>query len=238
MTGMKALHVGLVNLHLHIAGNHFLNDLRHEVEAAEQYGQGDRTADRPACSLCCSSSPQAEPFCRSRTCAASSGLCPRWGWSRSAFRSSRSRDEFDLSVGAVFALAPMVMAVSMVAAFPFVPAVLLGLLTAAVFGFSQRLHHAGFGIPSFITTLGMLFVARSVTVLRRSPEFLFESLFAIKKARSGKINARNGSYFTNDYSCLLALFPFACEQFVGRLHPGHAPQSVAWADKSVGGRGS
>lgn len=88
MTGMKALHVGLVNLHLHIAGNHFLNDLRHEVEAAEQCGQGDRTADRPACSFCCSSSPQAEPFCRSRTCAASSGLCPRLGWSRSAFRSS------------------------------------------------------------------------------------------------------------------------------------------------------
>ncbi len=166
------------------------------------------------------------------------GLMPEMGLVAIGVSILMIANEFDLSVGAVFALAPMVMAVSMVAAFPFVPAVLLGLLTAAVFGFSQRLHHAGFGIPSFITTLVMLFVARSVTVLRRSPEFLFESLFAIKKSRSGKINARNGSYFTNDYSCLLALFPFACEQFVGRLHPGHAPQSVAWADKSVGGRGS
>jgi simple sugar transport system permease protein len=103
------------------------------------------------------------------------GLMPETGLVAIGVSILMIANEFDLSGGAVFAPAPMVMAVSMVATFPFVPAVLLGLLAAAVFGFSQRLHHAGFGIPSFITTLGMLFVARSVTVLRRSPEFLFES---------------------------------------------------------------
>ena len=73
--------------------------------------------------------------------------------------------EFDLSVGSVFALAPMVMAVSMVAGVPFVPAVLLGLVAAAFVGFLNGFITLRFAIPSFITTLGMLFVARSITVV-------------------------------------------------------------------------
>ncbi len=94
--------------------------------------------------------------------------------------------KFDLSVGALFVLAPMVMAVSMVAAVPFVPAVLLGLLAAAVFGFLNGFITLRFGIPSFITTLGMLFVARSVTMLRRSLEFLFELPSLLKTPDSEK----------------------------------------------------
>ncbi len=73
--------------------------------------------------------------------------------------------EFDLSVGSVFALAPMVMAVSMVAGLPFAPAVLLGLVMAGFIGFLNGFITLRFAIPSFITTLGMLFVARSVTVV-------------------------------------------------------------------------
>lgn len=73
--------------------------------------------------------------------------------------------EFDLSVGSVFALAPMVMAVAMVAGVPFVPAVLLGLVAAAFVGFLNGFITLRFAIPSFITTLGMLFVARSITVV-------------------------------------------------------------------------
>jgi simple sugar transport system permease protein len=73
--------------------------------------------------------------------------------------------EFDLSVGSVFALAPMVMAVSMVAGVPFAPAVLLGLAVAAFVGFLNGFITLRFAIPSFITTLGMLFVARSITVV-------------------------------------------------------------------------
>jgi simple sugar transport system permease protein len=73
--------------------------------------------------------------------------------------------EFDLSVGSVFALAPMVMAVSMVAGVPFAPAVLFGLVAAALIGFLNGFITLRFAIPSFITTLGMLFVARSITVV-------------------------------------------------------------------------
>jgi simple sugar transport system permease protein len=73
--------------------------------------------------------------------------------------------EFDISVGSVFALAPMVMAVSMVAGAPFPVAVLLGLAAAAIIGLLNGFITLRFAIPSFITTLGMLFVVRSLTVV-------------------------------------------------------------------------
>lgn len=73
--------------------------------------------------------------------------------------------EFDLSVGSVFALAPMVMAVSMVAGVPFAAALPLGLCAAALVGLVNGFITLRFALPSFITTLGMLFVARSLTVV-------------------------------------------------------------------------
>ena len=74
--------------------------------------------------------------------------------------------EFDLSVGSVFALAPMVMAVSMVAGVPFAAgACWSGSPPAAFVGFLNGFITLRFAIPSFITTLGMLFVARSLTVV-------------------------------------------------------------------------
>ncbi len=73
--------------------------------------------------------------------------------------------EFDLSVGSVFALMPMSFAVMMVNGMPFVPAILLGLVVCAVIGFVNGFITIRFAIPSFITTLGMLFMARSLTVV-------------------------------------------------------------------------
>lgn len=73
--------------------------------------------------------------------------------------------EFDLSVGSVFALMPMTMAVLMVAGWGFVPAVALGMLVCGAIGFINGFLTIKFGIPSFITTLGMLFMARSMTVV-------------------------------------------------------------------------
>ena len=73
--------------------------------------------------------------------------------------------EFDLSVGSVFALTPMVMAVLVEAGTPFAPAFAAGLLVAMVIGFVNGFLTIRFSIPSFITTLGMLFVARSITVV-------------------------------------------------------------------------
>ena len=73
--------------------------------------------------------------------------------------------EFDLSVGSVFALMPMAFAIMLNAGVPFVPAVLLGLAIAAAVGFVNGYVTVKFAIPSFITTLGMLFMARSLTVV-------------------------------------------------------------------------
>jgi simple sugar transport system permease protein len=73
--------------------------------------------------------------------------------------------EFDLSVGSVFALMPMTMAVLMVEGAPFALALLAGLLVCAAIGFINGYVTIRFAIPSFITTLGMLFIARSLTVV-------------------------------------------------------------------------
>ena len=73
--------------------------------------------------------------------------------------------EFDLSVGSVFALMPMTMAVLVVGGMPFWLAVMVGLGLCAVIGFLNGWITIRFDIPSFITTLGMMFMARSMTVV-------------------------------------------------------------------------
>ena len=73
--------------------------------------------------------------------------------------------EFDLSVGSVFALMPMTAAILMNDGVPFWPAVFLGLVVCAAVGLVNAVVTIRFGIPSFIATLGMLFMARSLTVV-------------------------------------------------------------------------
>ena len=73
--------------------------------------------------------------------------------------------EFDLSVGSVFALMPMTVALLLGAGVPFIAAVLAGFAVCVVVGLVNGLVTLSFGIPSFITTLGMLFMARSLTVV-------------------------------------------------------------------------
>ncbi|MCX7301400.1 MAG: ABC transporter permease [Rhodobacterales bacterium] len=73
--------------------------------------------------------------------------------------------EFDLSVGSVFALMPMTMAVLVVAGVPFWLAILIALAMCAAIGFINGWITITFDIPSFITTLGMMFMARSMTVV-------------------------------------------------------------------------
>jgi simple sugar transport system permease protein len=48
---------------------------------------------------------------------------------------------------------------------PFIPAMLLGLTISAVVGFANGFITLVFNIPSFIATLGMLFMVRSLTVV-------------------------------------------------------------------------
>ena len=73
--------------------------------------------------------------------------------------------EFDLSVGSVFALMPMSVAVLLADGTPFFPAFCVGMAVCAAIGFLNGFLTIRFAIPSFITTLGMLFVARSLTIV-------------------------------------------------------------------------
>lgn len=74
--------------------------------------------------------------------------------------------EFDLSVGSVFALVPMAIVILMGKAGidPGI-AIVLGLLIGLVVGYANGWITLTFGIPSFVTTLGMLFIVRSVATV-------------------------------------------------------------------------
>ena len=73
--------------------------------------------------------------------------------------------EFDLSVGSVFALMPMSMAMLMVHGVPFLPAMLARPSRLRRDRLINGYVTIRFAIPSFIATLGMLFMARSLTVV-------------------------------------------------------------------------
>ncbi|MFO1070787.1 MAG: ABC transporter permease [Geminicoccaceae bacterium] len=69
--------------------------------------------------------------------------------------------EFDLSVGAVFVVTPFAMAFVHAQGVPLPAAILFALVLAALIGLANGLITLRFGIPSFITTLGMLFIVRT-----------------------------------------------------------------------------
>ncbi|MCB1498993.1 MAG: ABC transporter permease [Bauldia sp.] len=74
--------------------------------------------------------------------------------------------EFDLSVGSVFALSPLVMVIA-VGRWGFDPfvAIAIGFLVALFVGYLNGWITLQFSIPSFVTTLGMMFMVRSVAVV-------------------------------------------------------------------------
>lgn len=74
--------------------------------------------------------------------------------------------EFDLSVGSVFALVPMLIVIAMGRwDVPPALAILLGLGLALAVGYLNGWITLTFNIPSFVTTLGMLFMARSLATV-------------------------------------------------------------------------
>src|SRR5215468_4082146 len=72
--------------------------------------------------------------------------------------------EIDLSVGQTFALAPFVMGYCLAAGIPAVPAILVALIVSALIGLVIGLITIGLRVPSFITTLGMLFLITGITL--------------------------------------------------------------------------
>ena len=73
--------------------------------------------------------------------------------------------EFDLSVGSVFALVPMAIVQLTHQGFNIWLSIALGLSIGIIIGFINGFITLRFGIPSFIATLGMLYIARSLTTV-------------------------------------------------------------------------
>ena len=69
--------------------------------------------------------------------------------------------EFDLSVGSVYVAAPFAMAFAFAAGVPLPLAILLAFAIAIGVGLVNAFITLRFGVPSFITTLGMLFIVRT-----------------------------------------------------------------------------
>ena len=72
--------------------------------------------------------------------------------------------EIDLSMGAVYFMAPFLVYFAAEAGLPLPVAILAGVLGAAVVGSLNGAITIGFGIPSFIVTLGMLLVVSGFTL--------------------------------------------------------------------------
>ena len=73
--------------------------------------------------------------------------------------------ELDLSVGTVFALAPFLMNSLYGIGIPIVLALLISLLLMGGVGFANGYVTAKIGVPSLITTLGMFFLIRGLTLI-------------------------------------------------------------------------
>ena len=69
--------------------------------------------------------------------------------------------EFDLSVGAVYVVTPFAAAFAYFQGVPLAVAILISLVVAACIGLANGFITLRFRIPSFITTLGMLFIVRT-----------------------------------------------------------------------------
>ncbi len=72
--------------------------------------------------------------------------------------------EVDLSAGQVYALSPFVMFYAQQAGIPAVLAIVIGLIPAAMIGLITGLITVALEIPSFITTLGTLFLINGLTL--------------------------------------------------------------------------
>jgi simple sugar transport system permease protein len=72
--------------------------------------------------------------------------------------------EIDLSVGQTFALAPFVMGYAQAIGLPAVVAILLAVVVSGLIGLIIGMITIGLSVPSFITTLGMLFLINGATL--------------------------------------------------------------------------
>jgi len=72
--------------------------------------------------------------------------------------------EIDLSVGNVYALAPFIMYIAVQDGYPIVVGIIAGLVVSALVGLVNGLVTVYLRVPSFITTLGTLFILNGITL--------------------------------------------------------------------------
>jgi len=80
----------------------------------------------------------------------------------------------DLSVGSVFCLSAMVLAIVMNAGYPLAIAVTLAIAVALLVGFINGALIAVLGIPPFVVTLGMLSIARSAAMVLSNNRMIYQ----------------------------------------------------------------
>lgn len=73
--------------------------------------------------------------------------------------------EIDLSAGFTFTLAPFIMMAFYNAGLPTLLSIILAVALCAVIGIVNGVVHTRFGIPSFIVTLGMLFLLEGISLI-------------------------------------------------------------------------
>lgn len=73
--------------------------------------------------------------------------------------------EIDLSAGHVFAFTPFVMLFAMDAGIPMLAAIVVAIAAAGIVGLINGVITVRFGLPSFIATLGMLFLLNGTTLI-------------------------------------------------------------------------
>ena len=73
--------------------------------------------------------------------------------------------EIDLSIGAVYLFAPFLFHEIVDAGLPLMPSLIIALMACMVVGLINGLFNAVVGIPSFITTLGMLLALEGLTLI-------------------------------------------------------------------------
>jgi simple sugar transport system permease protein len=96
--------------------------------------------------------------------------------------------EFDLSVGSIFALSPMISAICYTNFhLPIVVATLIGLSVAVLLGYCNGVVTVKTGIPSFITTLGTMMIFRSVVLV-------ISNAFPVKITADATISKVIGGY--------------------------------------------
>jgi ribose/xylose/arabinose/galactoside ABC-type transport system permease subunit len=142
--------------------------------------------------------------------------------------------EFDLSVGSTFALTPMATSLLIIAGVPALAAIPLGLLLAAAIGFANGFITLTFAIPSFIATLGMLFIVRSLTVVISGG---FPPLLPDDLATGEFTNfVGPGGLFRASFVWFLAI-AFACSALIAKSNVGNWIKATGGHVEAAGAMG-